>query len=46
MAKALIEQAKNHSTLGIMGLAHLGGQKGVLNILRKKGGSIKGIKTV
>lgn len=46
MTQSILKHAKTHSTLGIMGVAHLGGQKGVLNLLRKQGAIIKGIKTL
>lgn len=46
MAQSILKHAKTQSTLGIMGVAHLGGQKGVLNLLKKQGASIKGIQTL
>ena len=46
MFKALIKQAETHSVIGIMGVAHLAGQRGIINLLRQNGATIKGLKTL
>lgn len=46
MFEALIKQAETHSVIGIMGVAHLAGQRGIINLLRQNGATIKGLKTL
>ena len=46
MRDSIIERSKTQDVLAVMGLGHLLGKKGVLELMKEKGATIEGIKTI
>ena len=46
MIHSAIEASKNNALFVVVGLAHLGGQKGLVNGLKQAGASIQGLDPI
>ena len=46
MKNSILEQAKQQKVLAVMGLGHLLGQRGVLELMKENGARLEGIRTI